>query len=104
MMERRNAASPPIEGAEAGVSGLAPGLIEPNPFDVLLGRGRGNQNHIGNKRYQGSFPSMIALLPLSLFFPPEVVENVQKQQLSFASRQRLIHLLFLLLPFCVCFQ
>jgi hypothetical protein len=25
----------------------------PNEYDVLLGRGRGHQQHVGNRRYQG---------------------------------------------------
>ena len=29
-------------------------MREPGRFDVLLGRGKGNQQHVGNQRFQGA--------------------------------------------------
>jgi hypothetical protein len=46
-MDVPNVREPEVdEGAEASIT-------EPDDFDVLFGRGKGNQYHFGNRRYQG---------------------------------------------------
>jgi hypothetical protein len=39
-------------------SSKSPMVLQPSPYDVLLGRGKSNKNHPGNKRFQGKFRPM----------------------------------------------